>query len=82
AKFDACGLTATIVEGATSRSLELRADTGCTIPVTGLSSSTYGQVQTYAGDPTTSVVVGAGQVRSIPLSGTMGTALTAPSGGG
>ncbi len=81
AKFDACGLTATIVEAATSRSLELSATAGCTIPVTGLSSSLYGSVQTYGGDPTTSVVVGPGQVRSIPLSGTTSTAPTSPFGG-
>ncbi|CAN5694519.1 hypothetical protein BH11MYX3_BH11MYX3_20260 [soil metagenome] len=72
-KFDSCGLTATIVEGATARSLVLSATTGCTIPVTGLSAPFYGQVQTYAGDSTTSVVLGAGQVRTVPLPSTTAT---------
>ncbi len=79
-KFDACGLTATIVEGATTRSLELRATGGCTVPVTGLSAAAYGQVQNYAGEPTTSLAVGVGQVRTIPLPSTTATTPTTPLG--
>lgn len=62
-----CGVTATKVESATSTSLELRTTGACTVPVTGLDSPADGAVATYAGEPTTSIAMTAGAVRTIVL---------------
>ena len=67
AKLDACGLTATIVEASGTRTLELRSTAACTIPVTGLTASAVGPVESYAGESMTSVSMFAGQVRSFAL---------------
>ncbi len=67
-KLNKCGLTATINEPSTgARSLTLRATAGCTVPVTGLNNATYGKVETYNGEKTTSVTLAAGQTILIPL---------------
>jgi hypothetical protein len=66
-KFNACNVTATIIEG-TPKTLELRTTAGCVVPVTGVAASSHGAVETYAGEPTTSITMGANQVRLIPLS--------------
>jgi hypothetical protein len=67
-KLNKCGLTATITESSTGvRALVLRAVAGCTVPVTGLNKSTYGKVESYNGEKTTSVTLAAGQTITIPL---------------
>lgn len=66
-KLNACGLTATVIETAGTKSLELRSTAACTVPLTGLAAPSYGQVETYAGEPTTSVVMTANQTRIIAL---------------
>ncbi len=66
-KLDACGLTATVIESAGTRSLELRSTAACTVPVTGVAVPSYGQVEVYAGEPMTSVVMLANQTRTIAL---------------
>ncbi len=65
--LDACGLTATIVESATGRSLELASTGACVVPVTGLSAPTSGPVETYLGAPTTSIAMAAGSTQTIAL---------------
>lgn len=67
-KLDNCGVTATVVESALgSRSLELSAANGCTIPVTGISKSLYGKVEAYGTERTTNVTLAPGGVVTIPL---------------
>lgn len=73
-KFNACNVTATLVEGL-APTLELRTTAGCVVPVTGLAASSYGAVETYAGEPTTSITMGANQTKLIPLA-TASTGLT------
>ncbi|MGE5182870.1 MAG: hypothetical protein ACM31C_12435, partial [Acidobacteriota bacterium] len=66
--YDSCGLTATIVESSTgSRTLQLQASNACVVPVTGVSASHAGSVETYLGTPTTSITMTAGSVKSIAL---------------
>lgn len=65
--FNNCGITATVVETATTANLELRTVGACTVPVTGLSAPTFGTREIYAGEPTTSVTMTAGAVRTIPI---------------
>jgi hypothetical protein len=65
--FNICGVTATVVEAATVASLELRTVGACTVPITGLSRPGFGTVENYAGEPTTSVNMTAGAVRTIPI---------------
>lgn len=68
ASLNSCGVTATIVEtGAMTSNLELRSVGTCLVPVTGLSAATFGSVETYAGEPTTSVTMTTGSVRTIPV---------------
>ena len=67
AAYDACGVSATIVESSTGRTLQLHATNACVVPVTGLSASTAGSVESYLGTTTTSVTLSAGQVKSIAL---------------
>lgn len=67
-KLDKCGVTATIIESVWgARSLELRAANGCTIPVTGISKSLYGKVETYGVERTTNVTLPAGGTVTMPL---------------
>jgi hypothetical protein len=66
-KLDACGLTATIVEQFGRRRLDLLTTSACTVPLTGVSSSISGLVENYGGEPTTSVTMSPGQVRSLAL---------------
>jgi hypothetical protein len=66
--LNACGVTATIVEnGTNTANLELQTVGACVVPITGLSAAGAGLVETYAGEPTTSVTMTAGSVRSIPV---------------
>lgn len=68
ASLNACGVSATIIEtGTATANLELRSAGACVIPVTGLSATTYGSVENYAGEPTTSVTMTVGSVRTIPV---------------
>lgn len=66
-KFNSCGLTATVVEQFGLRTLELRSTGNCVVPVTGLAASFSGPVETYGGEPTTSITINAGQVKRIAL---------------
>lgn len=67
-KLNKCGLTATIIVSALgTRSLELRAANGCTIPVTGINKSLYGKVEAYGTERTTNVTLAPGGVVTIPL---------------
>ena len=65
--LNGCGVTATKVVAATTSSLELKTVGACTVPVTGLSNTSFGTVETYAGDPMTSVVMTANGVKTIPI---------------
>lgn len=66
AALDACNASATIVETATGRSIELSSSAACTIPVTGLAGG--GALEIYAGDTIISVTMPAGGgTVSIPL---------------
>jgi hypothetical protein len=65
--FNSCGITATVVEALTAATLELRTVGACTVPITGLSAAAFGSVENYAGEPTTSVNMTAGAVRTIPI---------------
>ena len=66
-ELDACGATATIVEAGAGASLELRTAGACTVPITGLAAPSAGGVEVYAGEPTTSIPMPAGGVRTIAL---------------
>jgi len=66
-KLDACGVTATIVESAGTRSLQLTTAQACTVPLTGVASPSSGLVEVYANEPTTAVLMAAGQTRAIAL---------------
>lgn len=66
-RLDACGLAVTIVESSGPRTLEIAATNACTVPITGLAATSAGSVEMYAGEPTTSIVMAAGQRRSITL---------------
>lgn len=67
-KLNKCGATATVVESALgTRSLELRAVNGCTIPVTGISKGQYGRVEAYGTERTTNVTLAPGGIVTIPL---------------
>jgi hypothetical protein len=73
AALNACGATATYVEGDVAGpgyvrpdTLELYATGGCAVPITGV-ASTLGTVETYAGVPTTEVPVTPGVVTVVPL---------------
>jgi hypothetical protein len=68
AAFNACGATATYVEGAVTGSdtLELQSTGTCSVPITGV-TSTLGTVEIYAGVPTTEVSMTPGVVTVIPL---------------
>lgn len=67
AGFDACGVTATFVEGGGASgstlpdTLELSATGTCSVPLTGI-ASTLGTVETYAGVPTTELSMSPGIV--------------------
>ena len=69
-KFNNCGLTATVIEQLGTRSLELKATAGCVVPVTGVAANLWGSVETYGGEPTTSVTLGANQTKLVTLSST------------
>jgi hypothetical protein len=64
-KLNGCGVTATVVEFAGSRSLELRSTGSCVVPVTGISAAAAGTVEVYAGEPTTYVALSPGVVRTL-----------------
>ena len=66
-KLDTCGAAATVVETTAGRTLELRTTAACTIPVTGLAAAAFGEVEHYAGDPTTSIVMPPSGLTTIPL---------------
>jgi hypothetical protein len=67
-RLNACGVTATILEnGISTPILELRSTGACVVPITGVSAASSGNVETYAGEPTTSVTMTAGNVRLIPV---------------
>lgn len=72
-KFNACGITATLVEGVPNK-LELRTTGACVVPVTGI-ASTAGVIENYGGDPTTSITMSANQVKSIALGTSTTTSL-------
>ncbi len=64
-KLNNCNVTATIVEVAGSRSLELQSTNACVVPITGINAATAGTVEVYAGEPTTYVSLMPGVVRSV-----------------
>lgn len=64
-KLNACNVTATIVEVAGSRSLELSSTNACVVPITGINASSAGTVEVYAGEPTTYVSLTPNVVRSV-----------------
>ena len=69
-KLATCGVTATKVETPLVGSgwqLELRTTGACSVPVTGVSSPSFGPVELYGGEPLTSVTMPANGVRTIPL---------------
>ena len=65
--LNACGVTATKIEAATSATLELKSTGSCVVPITGLASPSAGSVETYAGAPTTSIPMTANGVKTIAL---------------
>lgn len=65
--LDRCGVVATKVESSRGASLELLTFGACTVPVTGLSAPAAGSVEYYAGQPTTSIAMTAGGIRTISL---------------
>lgn len=75
AAFDACGITATYVEGDVAgpqwvrpATIELSSTGTCSVPITGV-ASTSGTVETYAGVPTTEVATTPGVVTTVILPG-------------
>ena len=66
-RLDSCGVTATIVETSGQRTLQLRTASSCVVPVTGVAASFSGPVETYGGEPTTSVTMSAGVVKQLSL---------------
>lgn len=71
AAYDACGVTATYVEGAGAGdgrpdTIELSSSGTCSAPVTGVTSP-LGLVEIYGGVPTTEVAMSPGTIVTIPL---------------
>jgi hypothetical protein len=64
-KLNTCNVTATLVEVAGSRKLELVSTNACVVPVTGINAGGSGTVEVYAGEPTTYVALTPGVIRTV-----------------